>query len=134
MVYVCTDPIVTPPNQLPGCYLPGYFAYLSLGFKLISCVLIAGLMFIAIRRLPKPHNIWVANLMVADVIVALIGTFLTGGMMVGFATGIGVFISFHLSKFLCFPVAVLYTTFLMMSVDNVIAFLAQENDDTSCHC
>ena len=47
--------------------LPGYFAYLSLGFKVIMTVLIlfmAGCVFSTIkstRKLHKPHDIFVAN-------------------------------------------------------------------------
>ncbi|XP_065886668.1 trace amine-associated receptor 8c-like [Dysidea avara] len=121
------DPGVTAPDQLPGSHLPGYFAYLSLGFKLISTliiVLMAGWVFMTIKttkKLHKPHNIWVANLMATDVITVMVTTIQTSAMMIGFATGVGDFIPCHVFKFLLFPVVVLNATYLIISVDKVVA-------------
>ena len=53
--------------------LPAYFVYLSLGFKIISTVIIivmASCVFITInitRSLHKTHNIFVAHLMILDI-------------------------------------------------------------------
>jgi len=124
-----SGPVVTAPDQLPGSQLPGYFAYLSLGFKLISTLIIvpmAGWVFMTIkttRKLHKSHNIWVANLMATDVISVVVSTVQTCAMMIGYATGVGDFIPCHVFKFLLFPVVVLNATFLIISVDKVIAIL-----------
>jgi len=122
-----TNPVVTATDQLPGSQLPGYFAYFSLGFKLISTlitVLMAGWVFMTIkntRKLHKPHNIWVANLMATDVITVMVSTVQTSAMMIGYTTGVGDFIPCHVFKFLLFPVVVLNVTFLIISVDKVVA-------------
>ena len=125
-----TNPEVTTPDELPGHLLPGYLAYVSLGFKLISALIIvpmASWVFMTIkttRRLHKPHNIWVANLMATDVITVMLSTVLTSTMMIGFVTGAGDFISCHVFRFLRFPVVVLNATFLIISVDKVIAIIS----------
>ena len=79
-------------------HLPAYLAYLSLGFKAISTVIIvlmAGWVIITIkttRSLHKIHNIYVAHLMATDAISALMGLLLTGTIIIGYFTGMGDFI------------------------------------------
>ena len=75
----------------------------------------------ATRSLHKPHIIFIANVMVTD-IVFTIEVFLSSAiMMIGFASGEGDLISSNLHLFLHYPVVVIYLTFLMISVDKVIA-------------
>ena len=108
-------------------HLPAWLAYLSLGFKVISTVIIvlmAGWVLITIKttkNLKKIHNICVANLMATEILCALMTLLLTGTMMIGSFTGMGDFIGCNVFKFLLFPVSVINFTFLMISVDKVIA-------------
>ena len=108
-------------------HLPAYLSYLSLGFKAISTMIIvvmAGWVIVAIkttRKLHKIHNIFVAHLMVADVIAALISLLLTGTLMIGYFTGVGDFIGCNVFKFFLFPVVVINFAFVMIAVDKLIA-------------
>ena len=108
-------------------HLPTWLAYLSLGFKFISTaiiVLLAGWVLITIKTtksLQKIHNIYVANLMATEILIALISLLLTSTMMIGSFTGMGDFIGCNVFKFLLFPVAIINFTLLMISVDKVIA-------------
>ena len=110
-----------------GIHLPTWLAYLSLGFKVISTVIIvlmAGWVLITIKTtksLQKIHNVYVANLMATEILCALITLLLTGIMMIGNFTGMGDFIGCNVFKFLLFPVAIINFTLLMISVDKVIA-------------
>ena len=107
-------------------HLPAYLAYLSLGFKAISTVIIvlmAGWIIVTIkttRSLQKIHNIYVAHLMATDVISALINLLLTGTMIIGYFTGMGDFIDCNVFRFLLFPIIIINLTFLMIAVDKVI--------------
>ena len=108
-------------------HLPAYLAYLSLGFKAISTMIIvamAGWIIVTIkttRRLHKIHNIYVVHLMATDVIATLMGLLLTGLMIIGYSTGMGDFIGCNVFKFFLFPVIVINLTFLIISVDKSIA-------------
>ena len=108
-------------------HLPAYLAYLSLGFKAISTMIIvvmAGWIIVTIkttRRLHKIHNIYAAHLMATDAIAALMGLLLTGLMIIGYSTGMGDFIGCNVFKFFLFPVIVINLTFMMISVDKSIA-------------
>ena len=119
-------PGTTTPDQ-QGPHLPGYFPYLSLVFKWIATLIIlmmAGWVFFTIkttRKLHKPHNIFVANLMITDIISAVLTTIQASIMMIGYATGVGDFVNCRLFIFLVMPVFVIYCTYLMISVDQVIA-------------
>ena len=107
-------------------HLPAWLAYLSLGFKVISTVIIvlmAGWVLITIKttkHLQKIHNIYVANLMATDILCALTILLVTSTMMIGSFTGMGDFIGCNVFKFLLFPVTVINFTFLTISVDKVI--------------
>ena len=108
-------------------HLPTWLAYLSLGFKIISTVIIvlmAGWVLITIKitkSLQKIHNIYVANLMITDIIGASSSLLLTGTMMIGNFTGMGDFIGCNVFKFLLFPAVIVHFTLIMISVDKVIA-------------
>ena len=108
-------------------HLPAYLAYLSLGFKAISTVIIvvmAGWIIVTIkttRSLQKIHNIYVAHLMAIDAISAVINLLLTGTMIIGYSSGMGDFIGCNVFRFLFFPTITINFTFLMISIDKVIA-------------
>ena len=103
-----------------------YLAYLSLGFKFFMTVLIvlmAGCVFYTIkstRKLHKPHNIFVANLMVVDILAALLLTLPSAIMMIGFAAEIEDFVSCNTKQFLLFPIIAVHFTTLVIGVDKVI--------------
>jgi len=61
------------------------------------------------RRLHKPHNIFVADLMITILIISLLATLQSSIMVIGHITGVGA------------PDVELYCTFLMISVDKMIA-------------
>ena len=116
----------TPDHQGPN--LPGYLPYLSLVFSWITTLIIlmmAGWVVFTIkttRKLHKPHNIFVAHLMITDIIIAVFNTIVTSIMMIGYATGLGDFINCRvfIFFFLILPVVV-YITYLMISVNQLIA-------------
>ena len=117
---------ITPGTTTQGP--PGYFPYLSLVFRWIATLIIlmmAGWVVFTIkttRKLHKPHNIFVANLMITDIISAVLNTVITSSMMIGYATGVGDFISCRIyAFFVVVTVLVIYCTILMISVDKVIA-------------
>jgi len=108
----------TTSTDQPGSGLPKYFDYLSLVFQMIMTMMIlpmAGWVFVTIkttRSLHKPHNIFVANLMVVDIVVAIIQISIT----VIRVTGLDL-LSCNVKQFLFFPVIVVHCTYLMISVD-----------------
>ena len=117
---------VTTTTDDHSVYLPAYLSYLSLGFKVISTVIIvlmAGWVIITIkttRRLHKIHNIFVAHLMATDVISALIALLLSGTMIIGYSIDVEDFIDCGVFRFLLFPTVTIGYSFLMISVDKVI--------------
>ena len=107
-------------------HFPAYLSYLSLGFKVISTVIIvlmAGWVIITIkttRRLHRIHNIFVAHLMATDAISALIALLLSGTMIIECSIGVEDFIGCGVFRFLLFPTVTISYSFLMISVDKVI--------------
>jgi len=107
--------------------LPGYLAYLSLMFKLITTLmtfLMASWVITTIkktRHLHKPHNIFVANLMVADIMTTVMFCSISTTMVIADAFGVGGYISCHLLRFPFTSGNVVYYSFLVISVDTVIA-------------
>jgi len=73
------------------------------------------------RKLHNPHNIFVANLMITDIISAVSSTILISIMFIEYATGVRDFIGCRFFIFLLFPKTVIQCTYLMISVDKVIA-------------
>ena len=118
---------LTTTTDGQNVYLPALLAYLSLGYKIATTlivVLMAGWVIITIRAtrsLHKIHNIFVAHLMATDIVAVLISVFLTGTMMIGHFTGVGDFISCPVFRFLLFPITIIHFTFVTISVDKVIA-------------
>jgi len=107
--------------------LPAYLTYLSLGFKWTATTIILFMtywVFCAIKNtkgLHKPHNIFVASLMITSMISAVLTCLQSSLMMIGFVTGLGDFINCSMFKFLLFPANVIYFTHVAISFDKVIA-------------
>ena len=118
---------ITKADDNQSVHLPAYLAYLSLGFKVITTVIIilmASWVIITIRTsrsLRKTHNIFVAHLMVLGIMQISTITLLSGAMVICYFTGVGDFISCSVFLFMFYPSGVMYFTFLVMSIDNVIA-------------
>lgn len=70
--------------------LPGYAPYLSLVFKLtatlVNSLLIGWVVYTikATRSLHRPHDMFVANLLVSGIVYTLSGTLLSGTMMIDY--------------------------------------------------
>jgi len=117
----------TVPVDDPCLLIPGYFIGLSLGFKLTTTIitlLMAGWVFFTItttRKIRKSPNIFVANLMVADIMLAVLTTPQSCIMIIGYLTGLGDFIACNVLTFLLFPIVESTFMCLMISVDKVIA-------------
>ena len=99
-----SDGRMTPTNKTAR--LTTSCTCLSLGFKFIATmavILMSALVITTIkttRSLHKPHIIFIANVMVAD-IVFTIEVFLSSAvMMIGYASGQGDLISYNLHLFL----------------------------------
>ena len=113
----------------PGFLLPRYLIYLSLGFKWIATPLIllmSGWVLVTIkttRSLHKPHNIFVANLMITSIIISLLATLQSSIMVIGHIAGLGDFVACNVYHFLTSPGVEFYYTFLMISVDKMIAIV-----------
>ena len=120
-----TSGTTTSGSQDPP--LPVYLTYLSLGFKWTATTIISLMacwVFCTIkttRSLHKPHNIFVASLMITSVISAVLTCLQSSLMMIGFVTGLGDFISCSIFKFLLLPANVIYFMYVVISVDKVIA-------------
>ena len=117
---------VTNTTDDHSVHLPAYLSYLSLGFKVISTVIIvlmAGWVIITMkinRGLQKIHNIFVAHLMVTVAICALTSSLLSVTMMIGYHFGVRDFIDCGVHRFMLFPAVIINFSFLMISVDKVI--------------
>ena len=111
-----------------GSIIHGYFPYISLAFKFTTTLMItmmASLFCVTIKRtrsLHRPHNILVANVMVADIILALWNTIPATIAIIGFAVGKNV-IHCGLLNFAYHPVIAYHTTFVMIGIDKVIAIV-----------
>jgi len=108
-------------------HFPAYLAYLLLGFKVICTgiiVVMAGWIIVTIkttRSLHNNNNIYVANLMVADVICVSIGTLISGNFTISYFTGVRDFISCNVYIFLKFSSFTIQFTYLMISIDKLIS-------------
>ena len=109
-----------------GPTIHGPFPYISLMFKLTSTliiILMASLVCVTIKktkRLHRPHNILVANVMIADIMLALWDTIPTSIAIIAYAAGKNV-IHCGILNFVYHPVIVYHTTFVMISIDKVIS-------------
>ena len=117
----------TVDHDDPNVRLPAYLAYLSFTLKIISTVIImlmACWVILTIKTtksLHKSHNIYVAYLMAIDAMTAFTSTLLSGAMMIGYFTGLGDFIGCNIFIFMLYPTGIVLFTFLVMSIDKVIA-------------
>jgi len=108
-------------------HLPAYLAYLSLGFKVIFTVIIvvmAGWIIVTIkttRSLHNNNNIYVANVMVANGISSMVSTLLSAIITISYFIGVKDFISCNVYVFLYFPFFIAQFTFLIISIDKLIA-------------
>ncbi|XP_065892318.1 melatonin receptor type 1C-like [Dysidea avara] len=109
-----------------GPIIHAAFPYISLAFKLITTLIIismASLVCVTIKKtrcLHQSRNFLIANVMIADIMLALWNTIPAGIAIVGFAAGTNV-IHCGLLNFVYHPVIAYHTTFIMISVDKVIA-------------
>ena len=121
------EEMATSECKFEGFVLPGYFTYLSSVFRLITTaiiLLIAGWVFYTIkitRSLHKPHNIFVANLMAADMMMALYACLSSTTMTLAFAVGEEDFASCNIHKVLYLPANVINCTYLTISLDKLFA-------------
>jgi len=110
-----------------GYVLPGYVAYLSLGFKLIATMailLLSGWVVYTIkttRSLHKPHNMFVANLLVSGMIIATAECFISGTMITSSAVGVESIFSCYAYKFVLLPFLVNVFSFVLIPLDKVMA-------------
>ena len=97
-----------------------------LGFKLLATTLttlLASLVIATIkatRSLYKPHSIFIANLMVADMMLVLMGCLISTVMIAGFAVGKEDLIDCNLFWFLYVPGLVVSSSYVIISGDMVI--------------
>jgi len=110
-----------------GPTIHGVFPYVSLVFKLtltLIIIMMAGLVCVTIKktkRLHRPHNFLVANVMVADIVLALWCLIPAVIMFITSSVGKDNFINCNLLTFTYHPVIAYHTTFIMISIDKVIA-------------
>jgi len=116
--------VETDQNQAPS--LPGYVPYLSLLFKLTATtfiLLLSGWLVYTIKvtkDLHKPHNMFVANLLVSGMIDALIGCLMAGTMMISFQLGVEPFINCTVFKFRFLPTLVSVYSILVLAADKFL--------------
>jgi len=114
-------------NDKEGLHLHGSLPYISLMFKFTSTLIImimASLVCATIKktkRLHRPHNILVFNVMMADITLALWCLIPAVIMFIAFVVGKENLITCNLLTFTYHPVIVYHTTFIMMAIDKVIA-------------
>ena len=110
-----------------GSILPGYVPYLSLVFKMIATTvisLLSGWVVYTIkttRSLHKPHNIFVANLLVSGMITSLSDCLISSTMIISFALGVESFIGCFVLKFRLLPFYVNNMSFVIIAADKVVA-------------
>ena len=109
-------------------HLSPYLAYLSVGFQVISTMIIvimAGWIIVTIkttRSLHKIHNIYVAHLITVDGIYVLIRLmFAAAIIIIAYFNGEEDYIGCHVSYFFHFPIAIVIFSYVTISVDKVIA-------------
>jgi len=107
--------------------LPAYLICLSLGFKLVVSlitVLMAGWVFATIKTtksLHKPHNVFVATLMITDILMALFGMLASGSLTVAYLFGVEDLVSCNVFWLPSLPACMTGSLYVVISVDKVIA-------------
>ena len=105
----------------------GYIPYVSLTFMLtttMAILLLSSWVVYTIkttRSLHKPHNIFVANLLISGMIIATAKCFISGTMIVSSAVGVESIINCHAYKLVQLPFLVNIISFVLIPVDKVIA-------------
>ena len=108
----------------------GYVPYLSLIFSLIATaviLLLSGWVVYTIKTttsLHKPYNVFVANLLVSDMIVAVLIFTIQCSMMISYQFGVKLFVSCYAYKFvmLC-PLLVCDFSVVILACDRVVALM-----------
>ena len=106
--------------------LPGYIPYLCLVFRLVAAVvylLMASLVVFTIkttRSLHKPHNIYLANIVISKMIFTISGTFIAGIMMISYQLGLESPIPCYLLSHQVLPFYVSILSFVIIATDKVI--------------
>jgi len=107
--------------------LPGYVPYLSLVFRIITTtiiLLLSGWVVYTIKTttsLHKPHNIFVANLLVSGMIATLVYSLIVCTMMISYQLGVESITSCATNRFMVFPVQVNRMSFVIIAADKVLA-------------
>ena len=129
-------------QEIEGPALPGYVPYLSLMFSLIATtviLLLSGWVVYTIKTtisLHKPYNIFVANLIVSDMIVAVLIFIIQCSMMISYQFGVKLFLSCYAYKFVVLgPLLVNSFSAVTLTSDRVVAliFPSMYNRMKTCH-
>jgi len=110
-----------------GPDLPGYVPYLSLVFKLIATSAILSLSGWVVytikvtRSLHRPHNIFVANLLIAGMVTTLIDCVMATTMITSYALGVESFVSCYVMKLRLIPYNEINLSFVIIAADKVVA-------------
>jgi len=110
-----------------GSVLPGYVPYLSLVYKLIATtviLLLSGWVVFTIKvtkSLHKPHNIFVANLLISGMMTALSGCLIASTMIISFQLGVKSLVSCFAYKYRLLPLHVNNMSFMIIAADKVFA-------------
>ena len=112
-----------------GSVLPGYVPYLSLVYKVITTianVLLSGWVvytIITTRRLHKPHNIFVTNLLVSGTAAILIFFMIHCSMMLSFQLGVESLFSCFTLKFMYTPLFANNLSYVTIAADKLLAMV-----------
>ena len=114
-------------EDLQGPDLPGFVPYLSLVFKLTITAVVLPLsswIVYAIktkRCLRKPQNAFIANLLVAGMIITLIDCSMSASMIISYALGVEYYIGCFMMKSRLAPYYVINLSLVITAVDKLIA-------------
>ena len=107
--------------------LPYYVPYLSLVFKLLATavnLMFSGWVVYTIsttRSLHKPHNIFVANLLISGMIAVLTGCLIASTMMISYQVGVEPFFDCSAIKLYFIPFHVSNMSIVIIAADKVVA-------------
>ncbi|XP_065906142.1 olfactory receptor 8H1-like [Dysidea avara] len=110
-----------------GSVLPGYVPYLSLVFKMIittAILLLSGWVVYTIKitgSLHKPHNIFVANLLISGMIATLLLSAVPCTMMISFQLGVESFLGCFAWQLRFLPFHVNNISLVIIAADKVLA-------------
>jgi len=107
--------------------LPGYVPYLTLMFKMIATtviLLLSGWVVYTIKTttsLHKPHNIFVANLLVSGMIAILVYSLIVCTMIISYQLGVESITSCTMTTLALLPVLVHNMSFVIIAADKALA-------------